>query len=94
MRPTESVRLTVRVRPRASRESVEISAARLEVSVTAPPVDGKATAACLKLLARCLGLPPSAVTLFRGARSPVKVIAVRGLGLDAIRARLGGSDGR
>jgi uncharacterized protein YggU (UPF0235/DUF167 family) len=64
------------------------------VRVTAPPVDGEATAACLKLLARRLGLPPSALTLFRGARSPVKVVAVRGLDLAEIRARLGGRDGR
>ncbi len=85
--------MALRVKPRASRDEVRIEGDRFEVHVTAPPVAGEANAACLRLLAKRLALPPSAVTLVRGARSPVKLVSVRGLRLAEIRARLGGPDG-
>ncbi len=92
-RQSESIRLTLRVKPRASRDEVSVKGDRLEVRVTAPPVEGEANAACLRLLARRLALPPSAVTLVRGARSPVKLVSIRGLSLAEVRARLGAPDG-
>ncbi len=90
---TESARLTVRVKPRAGRETVIVAGDRCEVRVTAPPVDGAANAACLRLLAERLALPASAVTLLRGARSPLKLIHVSGLSLAEVRARLRGTRG-
>ncbi len=91
--PSEPARVAVRVRPRARRDEIIVEGERLEVRVTAPPVDGEANAACLRLLAKRLGLPASAVWLLRGARSPVKLISVRGLTLAEVRARLEALDG-
>lgn len=60
----------------------------LKVRVRARPVEGEANAALLKLLARALGVPKSAVSLERGGQSRTKMIAVAGLADDDLRARL------
>lgn len=62
----------------------------LKVRVRARPVDGEANAALVKLLARTLGVPKSAVTLDRGSQSRTKMISVPGLSDEDLRARLQG----
>lgn len=63
----------------------------LKVRVRARPVEGEANAALLKLLAKTLDLPKSAVSLERGGQSRLKRIAVDGLSPDEVRARLSAS---
>lgn len=63
----------------------------LKVRVRARPVEGEANAALLKLLAKALDLPKSAVSLERGGQSRLKRIAVDGLSPDEVRARLSAS---
>ena len=63
----------------------------LKVRVRARPIEGEANAALLKLLAKTLGVPNSAVSLERGGQSRVKRIAVDGLSPDEVRARLSAS---
>ncbi|MFN3558521.1 MAG: DUF167 domain-containing protein [Brevundimonas sp.] len=60
----------------------------LKVRVRARPVEGEANAALLKLMAKTLGVPKSAVSLERGGQSRVKRIAIEGLSPDEVRARL------
>lgn len=60
----------------------------LKVRVRARPVEGEANAALLKLLAKSLGLPKSAVSLDRGGQSRTKMISVDGLSDDELRERL------
>ena len=82
--------MRVHLTPRAKREG--ISGWRddvLRVRVTAPPVDGRANEALLRLLAEALGLPRGDVTLSAGATSRDKTIDVAGLDDAALRARLG-----
>lgn len=62
----------------------------LKVRVRARPVDGEANEALIKLLAKALGAPRSAVTLQRGGQSRTKMIDVAGLSNDEMRARLTG----
>lgn len=57
----------VRVTPRASRNAVTVEGEALRITVTAAPVDGKATAAAQRLLAEALGVAPSRLTLVAGA---------------------------
>ena len=70
------MRIDVRVVAKASQDRVKEEAGRLKVYVTAPPEDGKANAACLKLLSRHFGVPLKGVTLVRGHRSPQKVFSI------------------
>ena len=67
-------RIAVRVTPRARRDAIEglDDGGVWRVRVTAPPVDGAANEAVVRLLARALGLAPRDVVLARGERSRVK----------------------
>lgn len=83
-RGAEGVRVAVRLKPRASAERV-IGLTReadggmaLSVAVTAPPVDGKANDALIRLLARLFHLPPRDLTLALGAGDRRKVVQVTG----------------
>jgi len=60
----------------------------LKVRVRARPIEGEANAALLKLMAKALGVPKSAVTLERGSQSRTKMLAVAGLSEDEAKARL------
>jgi uncharacterized protein (TIGR00251 family) len=73
------VRITIRVRPGASRPSVggEHDGA-LVVRVSAPAVDGRATEAALAAVAIAFGVRRGAVTLVTGRTSRTKVIEVAG----------------
>jgi uncharacterized protein YggU (UPF0235/DUF167 family) len=71
----------VRVKPSASRVKVGgrhdgPHGAALVVAVTAPPVDGRATAAALRALADALDLRHATLSVHIGAASRDKVIAV------------------
>ncbi len=76
-RDGERVFFSIRVTPRASTN--EVAGERdgiLLVRVTAPPVEGRANAAVVALLAKALGVPRSAVRLDRGAAARTKRVSV------------------
>lgn len=50
----------------------------LKVAVAAPPEDGKANAALVKLLARELALKPGDIAVMKGMSGRSKVIAIAG----------------
>jgi len=80
----------VKVHPRASKNAItgEIGDA-LKVSLTAPPVDGKANAACIEFFAKLLKVPRSSVSIASGETSRNKVIRVHGLSAAELARRLG-----
>ncbi len=81
--------ITVKLHPRARKNAVtgEVGDA-LKVSLTAPPVDGKANQACIEFFAELLKVPRSSVTIASGQTSRRKVIRVAGLSAEEIRKRL------
>jgi len=85
-----AVRFEVRAKPRARKSRIvgEQDEA-LVVQLAAPPVDGAANAELVELLASALSLPKRDVTIARGESGRVKLVEVRGLGADEVRARLG-----
>jgi uncharacterized protein (TIGR00251 family) len=86
----EGLVLRVRAQPRASRDAlVGEREGALVVRLTAPPVGGAANEALARLLARALGVPPSAVRILSGATSRQKRVAVAGVGAASARERLG-----
>ena len=84
------VTFAVKVHPRAKKNAItgEVGDA-LKVAITAPPVDGKANAACVEFFAKLLNLPRSSVTIAAGQTSRNKVIRVSGLTAQQVRDRLG-----
>jgi len=82
-----TLRFTVRVAPRASRDSVlGIHDGALKVALTAPPVDGAANAALETFLARALDLARRDVRIVAGHGSRTKAVEVVGTSADAVRA--------
>ena len=85
----EGVTLRVRVQPRAAREGLAgVREGALVVRLSAPPVEGKANAALLRLMASALEVPSSRIQLRQGARGREKLLLVEGASLAAVRARL------
>ena len=50
----------------------------LKARVTAPPEDGRANAALIKLLAKTWRLPKSAITIVAGQRDRTKILLIEG----------------
>ena len=86
---TSGVNFAVKVHPRAKKNAItgEVGDA-LKVALTAPPVDGKANAACIEFFAKLLKVPRSSVTIASGQSSRNKVIRVTGLSAEEVRKRL------
>jgi uncharacterized protein len=72
------VRVTVRVKPGASRARVggRYGEDALVVSVNAPPVDGAANEAVARVVAGALGLRPRQVSVLSGHTARTKVLAL------------------
>ena len=79
----------VRVQPRARRNAVlgEIGDA-LKISLTSPPVEGRANEACIEFLAEFLKVPRASVTIAAGETSRNKVIRIAGMSADEVRRRI------
>lgn len=86
----DGVTFAVRVAPRASAEQLgPVENGALKVRLTAPPVEGAANAALVKLLAKALGLPRRQVAVVAGLKSRNKTVWVGGLSPDELGLRLG-----
>ncbi len=82
---------SVRLTPRASRDGIAgWEGDVLRVRVTAPPIEGRANDALIRLLARALDVPTSRLRVVRGQTQRNKVVAVEGLSGEDVRGRLGG----
>jgi len=84
--------LRVRLTPRGGRDRIDgwsddDRGRVLRVRVSAPPVDGKANAALVKLVAKSLGVAKSAVTITAGETARIKTLAIDG-DAGALRARI------
>jgi uncharacterized protein YggU (UPF0235/DUF167 family) len=58
------------------------------VRVTEPPLEGRANAALVKLIARRAGVAKGRVSIVRGARSRDKLVRVEGIGEAELRRAL------
>jgi uncharacterized protein (TIGR00251 family) len=84
-----STRLRLRVSPGAGRSGiVGRHGDAWKVRVTAPPEDGRANAAVLRLLADALSMPRGSVTLVSGHTGRDKIVLLDGVGPAQIERRL------
>jgi hypothetical protein len=74
------MRIYIKVIPRSSRNLVEkINEGEYRVHLTAPPVDGKANEALIKLLAEHFSVAKSAIEIVGGKSSSRKMVDVLGI---------------
>jgi uncharacterized protein len=82
--------LPVRVTPGARETAIgEWHGDTLRIKVREPADKGRANDAVIRLLAKTLGVPPSAITLKRGATSGEKLFDIDGCDDTEVRRRLG-----
>ena len=84
-----SARISVKVKPRASREAVEgWKEDVLVVRLTSPPVDGAANSSLIKLLSKKTGVARSRIRIVSGEKGRSKVLEFEGVELQDLRERL------
>ncbi len=84
-----AVLLRVRVQPRASRNAIHVEQdGRIRVALTAPPVEGQANRALCDFIAKAMGVRRGNVKVKGGERSREKTLAVEGVSLRSVRAKL------
>ena len=71
--------IKIRVLPRSSRNEVvgEMTDGTLKVKLTAPPVDGKANEALIKLLSDHFGVSKNKITIIKGLTNKNKTIEIK-----------------
>jgi uncharacterized protein (TIGR00251 family) len=85
----DTVRLEVRATPRArSSGIVGVRQGALAVRLAAPPAEGAANDELVALLARALGIPKRDIAIVHGHGSRTKLVTLRGMAPDDVRARL------
>ncbi|MGD2127075.1 MAG: DUF167 family protein [Desulfobacteraceae bacterium] len=89
MTPTETL-IKIKLIPKASKNQIigrESDVYR--VKVTAPPIEGMANEALIKLLAKKLKVPRGCIEIISGKRSRLKSVRIRGISGDDLAVLLG-----
>ena len=79
----------IQVIPHASRsELVSVQDGVLKIKVTSPPVEGAANEACIKLLAKELGLKKSQMEISSGAKSRKKTVMIKDISKEMLQTKI------
>lgn len=71
------MKISVRVKPGAKNEGVtKIDDSHYVVCVKAPPVEGKANEAAIRILSEYLGIPKSSIRILKGEASKNKIVEI------------------
>jgi uncharacterized protein len=76
----DGITIECRVTPRAGR--TEIKGERdgvLQVALNAPPIEGRANEAVIRVIAKALGIPHSRISILKGAHDRRKVLFLSGV---------------
>ena len=88
---TNGISFAVKVHPRARKNAITGSVGdALKLSLTAPPVEGKANRAVIEFLADFFDIPRSSVTIASGETSRLKTVRITGVSKELIETRLKG----
>lgn len=87
IRPTpQGLTFSIKVHPKAKKNAITgVLGSALKLSLTAPPVDGKANDAVLRFFAELFSVPRSAVTIVSGHSSRAKVVMIFGVSEQKVR---------
>ena len=84
-----SVDLTVTVQPKSSQNKIAVENGAVKVWVNAPPVDGEANEAVVKLISKALKIAKSKIEIVRGHSSREKTLRIEGITEKEIYESLG-----
>lgn len=85
-----AVRISVKVKPRASKTRVQgVEGGVLVLAIAAPPVDGEANAEVQDALAKWLGVKRRDVTIVSGETARTKILEIAGISAASLGERLG-----
>ncbi len=74
------ITFSVKVHPQAKKNAITGTVGdALKLSLTSPPLDGRANEACIEFFAKLFRVPRSSVTIAAGEKSRTKVIRIVGL---------------
>lgn len=76
--------LYILVKPKSAREAVLRTDEGVLVRVTAPPAEGAANTAVLKVLAHALSIPKSRLAITSGATGRLKRVHIEGISQDEL----------
>ncbi len=83
---SDGTAIKVKIQPRASRNRIAGKLGdTLKVTLTAPPVDGAANAACIEFFASLLKIPKSRVEILSGHTGRTKLIKFYGVTGDELQ---------
>jgi uncharacterized protein (TIGR00251 family) len=86
----DGARITVQVKPRSSKSGLAgVKEGALVIALRSPPVESAANRELIEVMADLLGVRKSDVTIATGTGSKKKMVDVRGVTLDHVRACLG-----
>ncbi len=84
-----AITFAVRVHPRAKKNGITGTIGdALKLSLTTPPVEGRANQACIEFFAKLFKVPRSSVTIAAGETSRNKLIRVVGINPEQVVRRL------
>jgi uncharacterized protein (TIGR00251 family) len=86
----KGVHLDVRVHPGSKHEGLALAPGVLHIRTSAPPRDGEANEAVVRVIAKLLAVPKSAVAVVRGHKDRSKTLLVGGVSAERVAAVLGG----
>lgn len=76
----EGIQFSAAIQPRASKNEISgVLNGALKLRLTSPPVEGAANRACIKFLAKSLGISSSRVDIVSGLTSKNKIIRIEGM---------------
>jgi hypothetical protein len=79
------ISFSVKVHPRAKKNAITgVVGDAIKLSLTSPPVEGRANQACIEFFADFFKVPRSSVTIAAGESSRNKVVRVSGATADAL----------
>jgi uncharacterized protein len=86
---TGGVSFQVKVQPRARKNGITGAIGdALKLSLTAPPIEGKANQAVIEFFADLFEISRSSVTIASGESARLKVIRISGMDKEAVQQRL------
>lgn len=87
---TKGAALAIRVTPRARKNQVAqiMADGTIKITLTAPPVEGKANTALVKFLAEILQVPVNSIEIVAGASGRSKLVTISGLDVDVAYQRI------